>query len=66
MSAKSILSLQRSPSRRGRISVEEDDRPATPAEVEFVRARARQAARAYFEAELRATAATPDEERSCE
>jgi len=45
---------------------ETTDRRPTAAEREFVRARARQAARALFEAELHESAVTPDGISSCE
>jgi hypothetical protein len=65
MSAKLILSFRPTATVRAEAHSEPSDQ-SKAAELEFVRARARQAARAFFEAELRDTAVTPTEERSCE
>ena len=65
MGAKSILPFRPTAAVRAAAPAEPPDRPATAAELEFVRARARQAARAFFEAELQ-DAAKPAEDRSCE
>jgi hypothetical protein len=65
MSAKSILAFrQRMPVLSGvRVDV---TRRATEAELEYVRARAREAARADFAAEQRLEGRAVDEEPSCE
>jgi hypothetical protein len=66
MSAKSsVLPFRRAMPIPAGVRVDDARRP-TEAEREYVRARAREAARAIFEAELRDTLAVRDEVDSCE
>jgi len=65
MSAKSVLAFRAATPKPG-AECDAPRREPTEAEREFVRARAREAAREIFEAELRASVAARIEVSSCE